>query len=189
MANRRSNTGNMLLLAGAGIAAVLYLPGLIGAAVVGSNLTVRFRGVTWGGVTGSFPMPRLRLNLEMNLVNPTAASAKIDFLSLQMRTPDGVPFADITRVNADYRIGPKSETTIVVPFEISLTNTIIATVFPVLIATIKNAAARTPEKIGADILAALPDSLSMTGNIRVNSFRVPVSQTLVVFKKTQPKPR
>ncbi len=189
MASRRSNTGRMLLIGGAGLAAIYFLPGLIGAAVVGSNLTVRFRGVTWGKVTGTFPMFRLQLKLQMNLVNPTAASAKIDFLSLQLRTPEGVPFADITRVNADYRIGPKSETTVTVPFEISLTNTVLATIFPALIDTIKNAVARTPEKIGADILASLPDSLSMAGNIRVNSIRIPISQTVIVFKNQTQNPR
>jgi len=173
-------SGNNILLFGSLAAAALFLPRVIGAYNVGANLTTRFRGVSFGKVVGSFPVYRLQMTLDMAAINPTGSTARIDFIGLQIATPEGAPFADITRVNADYRIAPRSETLIKVPFEINLTNSLLSVLFPAIIAIIQNKAAAT--EVGQRIKAALPSSLIMSGNIRVNGIRVPLQQTLTVLK-------
>ena len=178
MAKGRSN----ILTVAALVGGFLFLPGLVGAVNVGNNMVTRFRGVRFRRVVGTFPSFRLEMDILMNVVNPTRSAASIDFVDLQMRTANGAPFADVTRTNANYAIPPRGSVEVSVPFELNLTNSILAVVFPAVLDLIRNRGNVPAGDISERLRAALPPSVSVTGNLRVNNFRVPVNQTIAVIK-------
>lgn len=170
-----------IILTGAAISAALFLPRILGAANVGRNMVTRFRGVRFGKVVGAFPSYRLQMQLDIEATNPTGSSARIDFIDLQLKTPQGAPFADITRAGANYMIPARSTTMLTVPFELGLTNTLISVIFPAALSLIQNKGTGTA--VTEAIKNALPSGLNMAGNIRVNSIRVPVNQQIAIIKK------